>query len=322
MIDFPSRPPTATQLADWVELNLLFSEDDRISRADVSEILDDDPDANEPSDHFKDFDWRGATRNEESSLRQEVAQLDAEGQSATERLVEEAWRELETRARFVGEGYPFAVTGRSVVRQGQPEDSCAYSFLLMLGARLSYGISVNTVPVLRPSILFERIVAVALQSYVGGRVRRFGWPYREEALQGNFREAAQKLAWELNEAEGQFLTVTADEKDHGLDVIAWSPFPDGRLALRGGGAPRSAGFWRGGGGVLPRHPDHSHRSAGNVDPGGHRHHPAGPEQNPGGDGAAGGVRDVQLFALAGGEQDLGGAAAEIPGRGSGADRIP
>jgi hypothetical protein len=30
----------------------------------------------------------------------------------------------------------------------------------------------------------------------------------------------------MYEHEGQFLTATADEKDHGLDVIAWKPFPD------------------------------------------------------------------------------------------------
>lgn len=174
MIDFPASPPSATQLADWIELNLLFADDDRVSQADIFDILDDDPDAEEPANLFRDFDWQGGTKTEEASLREEVRQLDAEGQSSNERLVVDAWQELETRAAIIGDKYPFTIRAVSVIRHRTLKNASIYAFLLMLGARLSYSISTKLVPVHEPSILFERVVRLALQSYVGGRVRRFG----------------------------------------------------------------------------------------------------------------------------------------------------
>ena len=229
MIDFPSSSPTPNQLADWVEMNLLLGGEDRLSQADIYDVLDDDPNADEPPELFRDFDWRKATKTEEAVLREEVYRSDAEGQSTNERLVESAWQELETRAGVVGDRYPFTVTRLSVLSKGGLEDATAYAFLLMLGARLSYGIGTDLVPIQTPSILFEQTVRVALGNYVGGRVRRFGWPYREVGLPSKFREAAKTLALELKENEWQFLTVSDDEKDHGLDVIAWNPFRDERF---------------------------------------------------------------------------------------------
>ena len=228
MFKLPSLTLSKSELADWIELNLLFEHEDRISLADIYDILDVDPEYDEPMDEFGQFDWEVGTLQDESGLRDQVHSSDAEGQSRAERLVEESWQELQDRAMTIGTGYPFAVGESSITLMRPPELTKVYSFLALLGARLTYRIKVASIPVGLPAILFELVVKVALENYLGAKSRRFGWPYRDDGLETNFYEAARTLARELNEHEGPFLTVSPDEKDHGLDVIAWLPFSDGQ----------------------------------------------------------------------------------------------
>jgi len=127
---------------------------------------------------------------------------------------------------MIGDSYPFRVGESSISRQRETDQIRVYSFLSTLGARLTYNIDQALLPVKQPSILFERLVRVALESYLGGSARRFGWPFREDGLSTNFRDAATSLAAEMGEPVGLFETVSPDEKDHGLDVVAWRPFAD------------------------------------------------------------------------------------------------
>ncbi len=231
MIRLP-EPLTPTRLADWIELSVVFGGENRLSKSDLYDILDDAPDADEPSESFDRFDWARGSKAAETSLRESVEQLDAEGQSATENLVAAAWQELAERAHQLADGYPLVVKRSNVAVRAPEESRIVYSFLMLLGARLTYSIPQHQIPVQRAAVLFERVVARALENLVGGKAVRFGWPQREDGLPPNFREASVALARLLHEELGPHLTVSADEKDHGLDVIAWKPFADqGRSQL-------------------------------------------------------------------------------------------
>lgn len=226
MFQLPSPIPSKSELADWIELNLLFEHEDRISRADIYDVLETDPEYDEPMEDFSQFDWEGGTLQDESSLRDQVHSLEAEGQSNAERLVEDTWQELQDRASIIGETYPLFVGESSIRCRTPPDQTIVYSFLALLGARLTYRIKVAAMPVSEPAMLFEFVVKAALENYLGAKTIRFGWPYRDDGLGTDFFDAARALAGELQEHVGPLLTVGDDEKDHGLDVIAWLPFSD------------------------------------------------------------------------------------------------
>lgn len=82
------------------------------------------------------------------------------------------------------------------------------------------------------STLFERVGAAALVEYLGGsemvRSYDFGSPRRETPA--SFRKAVDDLCERMGEGRGCRISRVraSDMKDAGLDLVAWTPFEDGR----------------------------------------------------------------------------------------------
>ena len=71
--------------------------------------------------------------------------------------------------------------------------------------------------------VFERIAAVAIKNYVGGKAFVFGWPVLS-GVQADIGSRVRQLAVAARES---FAEAPAERyKDRGVDVIAWKPFEE------------------------------------------------------------------------------------------------
>ena len=225
MINLVAIPPSGRQLADWVELHLVVDGADSVSRSDLSRVMGLEPLIDEPPHEFDDFDLDFASQDAEAALRFRLHDDDAASMSIADPTISDAMMELEERARAMQEHSPYAVLGDRVETQ-ETGALTVQRFLTLLAARLHYGFG-KELPADEPAILFERMVAVALRNLLGN-ARRFGWPYREDGLEGNFAEASERLADDMGERTGKQYSVSPSTKDQGVDVAAWHSFNDGR----------------------------------------------------------------------------------------------
>jgi len=189
MIPVPSTT-APVELADWVEVSCLKGVTPGVSQSDTIDQL----------------------------RRYEV--LSAEDLCTT------IWRELERRARVLGNSYPFVVDPRRIVRRDNWKAHPVYTMLVLLSlahqfteTRLK---SYNEV-----SKLFERIVASALERYISGKAFRIGHQ-RDLPVPKNFGQMLSFLSSELGEGLRRAKPLNADTKDCRADVIAWKPFADRR----------------------------------------------------------------------------------------------
>ena len=225
MIDLVTTPPSGHQLADWVELHLIIDGAGSVTRADLSRAMGMEPLVEEPPEVFDDFDLDGATVAAEAAVRSQLHDDAAANVSVGDTVITDAIIELEDRQHAMQEHSPYVVSGDRV----ETRDAGTHTvqrFLTLLAARSHYGIG-GELRADEPAILFERLVTVALRNLVGNG-RRFGWPYREDGLEGNFEEASRRLAEEMGEKIGPLYSASPSTKDHGLDVAAWRSFNDGR----------------------------------------------------------------------------------------------
>lgn len=223
MIRLVEVPPSAHQLADWVELRLVVDDVESVSLADLHDVLR-DPLMDEPPDDFDKFDLDEATVGAEAALRSRLHEQESLSLSVTDLVVNGAMQQLLTRATGMKEHSPYTVSSECVRRTFAGTD-LVQRFLTLLAARLHYHVNEDLPPQL-PAILFERLVAVALKNMLGTS-KRFGWPYRDDGIEGNFPEAVARLAELMDERRGNSYSVSPSTKDQGLDVAAWRSFGDG-----------------------------------------------------------------------------------------------
>ena len=225
MIDLVDVPPTAHQLADWIELRLLVEGADTISRSDLVRAMAAEPFIDEPPGAFDDFDLDHGSAGAEATVRLDLHDLEKSDSSITEVTITDALLELHMREQSMREFCPYRIADDCAHKRDSDND-LVQKFLVLLAARLHYGLGPQ-LPAQEPAILFERLVAVALGNLLGEALR-FGWPYRDIDLDGNFSEAANNLASRMGEKIGSAHSVSPNTKDHGLDVAAWFSFNDGR----------------------------------------------------------------------------------------------
>ncbi len=137
---------------------------------------------------------------------------------------------LEIAERLVAcgnnEAYPFDVGQNHIAAMDETEQS-VYVFLLLLSA---FGHDAGPQPN-EGAKLFEEVSALAAQSYLGGNKSAcamvFGFPRRLQPK--DFGSALDELCRAMGEGAGhRQRPLSKDQKDAGLDVVAWRPFPDGR----------------------------------------------------------------------------------------------
>jgi len=209
----PSEDPI--RLADWVELNLLLDEELTVSVTSITDELSDTP-----PDDAASSERRFSGEDQESPGYWESA----------EEMAETALSELVTRATWLGDGYPLAISGDAAMLSEVIARRDTYRFLVALRARHLYADALGDDGA-TSGLIFEELSKHALGSYLGAdyahRVR-FGTAggHRGDDLPDDLSEAVRELCQRLHEASGQIPDMGRD--DYRADVVAWKPFGDDR----------------------------------------------------------------------------------------------
>lgn len=227
MIPLPGGEPTSEQLADWLELEVIFGSDGNVTEDAAAKLFsekygDDETDERRlEEDTLAQDDGEGEV--DERDVTQEMRTEESEGISPAMRRVADLFMEVSFRSQVVGSAYPIGLEEGVARRLISREDDPLYAFLALVGARLDRGLDI---PFHEPARLFEEVVAEALGAYVGGESLRFGWPAKEGERNEEFVVKARQLARRLREPSHTMRNVGPDAKDYHLDVVAWRSLRD------------------------------------------------------------------------------------------------
>lgn len=191
MIQVPAVLEPAA-LADWIEANLLFGSDERLSDADITDALD-EADTNDVDLHL-------------ANIRTEVRR----------------------RVLDLGSKYPIRRDGLGFARTAEWKRFPVYSFLLTVSLchyytelRLADGAASE------PAEIFELFARDVLAQYVGGWAVRFG-AHRRPPVPSALPEAVRYVSALLCEICTYGQIEEHHSGDDGLDIVAAQPFPDGQ----------------------------------------------------------------------------------------------
>jgi hypothetical protein len=197
MPPLPDSPTDDLQLADWLELVALLSDDLNGSSGDLERALG------------------------------RASVLDLDGAEAVDGKVVDVFSELERRALAAGPGYPFLVEGPVLQALPNWHDHSSYVFCLFLSY---FRWQRPPGSPYFPPRLFEALCAEAARQWVGGQAVRFGSPRLPTDLPRGFAKALDLLCQKLIREGGGFKKQPDRvdwTKDYGLDVVAWRDWPDG-----------------------------------------------------------------------------------------------
>lgn len=222
----PTAHWTAERLADWIEYQLLFSSSTTFSRSTLRDFVEEDPGTDDVQDYDA-ADFSDEDEVDEMASRRSRHDASAEGVSVADQLASDAFVVLEDRDAFVGDKYPFRVEPDLITLAVESWRDCiVYAFLITLNARYVYGLSAETHMAAR---IFERLVRVAMASYIGGEAEHFGWPRDGAPGERNFAAALPILLGKLGERISiRWEDIPQKIKDNEVDVFAWRPPGDGR----------------------------------------------------------------------------------------------
>ena len=200
-------------LADWLEIRTFRDRDGNCSHVELLRALQ----------------MSGTTDALDEEDEADAAH-ESEGEPY-EAAVESAFTEIEDRFNACGaeDGmYPFALEADYIALAKDTRNS-VYTFLLLLSR---YGHKAGSKPAKDGTKLFEEACAKSAEEYLGGahiaiKSCVFGFPRR--GLPPGFKAALQKLCDELQEGDGpRNRPNSRNQKDAGLDIVAWRNFDDAR----------------------------------------------------------------------------------------------
>ncbi|WP_400193793.1 hypothetical protein [Hymenobacter sp. B81] len=192
MFTLPKSDPTdAIKLADWIELNALISPDLNYSRGDLERALN------------------------------AAALKELPNNESIESKCVEVFSELSDRAFFASDGYPFELTSPSLLQA--KDDYLKYTPYVFCLCLSYFGWSAQD----NPAKMFERIAGIAAKEYIGGYLLEFGAPRSGSPVPKGFADAVKYLCKMLKEGDSISDSPLEDEKDDGIDIVAWKPFVDG-----------------------------------------------------------------------------------------------
>lgn len=162
------------------------------------------------------------------TLSSALTQASGEGGSAggsnidDEQTIDDVRTEISRRMANIGRGYPFTFDGMVLTASTSwYRDAIAYVFLLLLSVPELPGLTFGR-------RLFEEVVTEALARYLGGKSIRFGFPHRDP-VPSHPDKAVNYLAMQLGQPRIRTRKVRKNEKDMGVDAVAWKPFGDSRV---------------------------------------------------------------------------------------------
>jgi hypothetical protein len=207
--------------ADWIELSTLVESTGTVGRAEIGRIV--------AGLGLVGLDTADYLPGDEDFLDEDSLSTS----DAVEEFLDGIWRELDARARELGDGYPFRVgTGLERVHPSW-EETPAYTMMLMVDLARQYDeAKVRWIRITADSAsssLFERIVAASEQGLLGLGVR-FGWiplPDWPTGIDARIRELGNRLDLLPTLYAG---ATDPDDKDRGLDVSGRWRLPGGLTA--------------------------------------------------------------------------------------------
>jgi hypothetical protein len=162
----------------------------------------------------------------ESISRSSIATLFPAGQGPDGAELDQLFAEIRRRAEGAPSLYPFRAIGETV-QVDESVDATVYRFLQLLSVEAAPFRKESRYNEVNPS--FELLTREALIAYAGpgAEGRRFGWP-NGDGRPEHLGDAVRWLAGEMGLGVGVVDSeVDSDDKDGGIDVAAWKPFPDG-----------------------------------------------------------------------------------------------
>lgn len=187
----PPKGNDAIELAHYIEAELLVSGDEYVSMAEIRD------------------GWTS-------------------GQAPSEEEIDFALTEIDTRRQLMGEHYPYLTVDQGVLLVDD-ETRDLYSFLHLLSLKETPLRLTKDYP--RSDPLFDAVVREVVKAALGvsSQAIEFGWPPRG----GRPAEFPQAVAW-LAERMGVGLRSNeaySESLDGGVDIVGWSPYPDGQIAF-------------------------------------------------------------------------------------------
>ena len=146
-----------------------------------------------------------------------------------DRVVEDAYNEIEWRASICGDGYPFVVGAKGqtlrLARTATSNRHVIYQYLL-LATRLNMGTN-RSHENIDGALLFEELSAEIARNYLGPNAETL--VFGTAAGQNGFPEKINDLCHRLREGDGFMDRDVAGTRaqDGKLDVVIWKPFGDG-----------------------------------------------------------------------------------------------
>jgi len=208
-IPVPSVSHDRVELADWIELEAIQSEDGASSFVEFT----------------RQIHMTGSTDAMDGDMDQPDP-VDVGGEQS-EQVALDAWAEIERRQKACGGddgSYPFDVTAGSIVlKQGWQESPYVFQLLLT-----QFGLKAGPIGTF-PERLFEHLAALAASNYLGGnsngaRFYCFGFPRPDGT---GFVTALNALCQQMHVGRVRLDDPKIKlEKDSHLDVVAWRPFRD------------------------------------------------------------------------------------------------
>jgi hypothetical protein len=211
----PAASDERESLADWLELQALFSREQRVSRESLVQVLhrNGSTDAMGEDDAAEDIIDRGSVKSQERG--------------------DDAFAEIDDRSVACRGRYPFKVDQGCLILEVEPWQS-DYLFLLLLSE------AVPTSGYDGTAALFEDLCVEATLGYLGGSTNnaqayRFGSPRRPPISQ--LHNALNNLCLRLGEGgRCRYPELATHKGDDQLDIVGWRDFPDrreGKLAILG-----------------------------------------------------------------------------------------
>ncbi len=181
------------KIADWTELQALYSDSLDFSFEEVRSTIDVD----------------GTLADEETS--------ESSSHDLSEELVAYTQSEISRRSRIAQGAYPFELSDGILHASLEPQ-FIPYNFCLLIADRESY-ISGDQ----ESDKLFEHLVEEAITVYLGGKAICFGTP--RDTMAAGIHDALDELADITgNRKLSNGFPTNAVDKDLGLDVVGWNSF--------------------------------------------------------------------------------------------------
>ena len=187
-------------LADWLEANVLFGDEDQLSDASLIDVL----------------------------CEGQICKK----QSMAAEIIGNGWTELRRRQKCIGRAWPIAITSGRITRMRSWEDVPAHSFCVLLALAKWYRHWANGFgnDYTEQGELFEALTRKSLETHFRGwLVHSTGWAQTHARRLGDIVKKVSSL---LGESEGPLEKWTRPSaKDAGLDLVLYRPFNDARVGI-------------------------------------------------------------------------------------------